>query len=398
MNSELKRNKKSAFTLAETMIVVVVLGIIASMTVPTLIARQRETARKTTIKKAMDSYNSVIQQLVINNNLKYFSSALSNWYNNNCSRATEFFKKTATDPANPDCRFRASDGLWWDISDITKVVVAFSLDDLNSEKANDVSNNEAFLFVTEYNSNTKAYTTNERYSGYSYKVYNFIGMTESLPESCSGDKIYMCALTNNNPFTRECVSGAPKCECSDSNGIYDNNCQKIADRDCWGGNDCSTYTYPTIDDPEVGPQQFSCYKYNDYDPSCSYNYTPPATTIPDGSYQCDQEIYYYGSNLENRDSYTMYCWGDQSNGNGSASVSDCWQDGNDYRCYSVTASDNGQNNAYLSDCNATTKTCNECYPDEWNGHVYSDCEPYKVTINGETKYMYQQDNSVYDNR
>ena len=55
--------KQNAFSLAETMVVLVILGIIAIVVIPALVKKQVETTNRTKIKKAMAAYESVINQI-----------------------------------------------------------------------------------------------------------------------------------------------------------------------------------------------------------------------------------------------------------------------------------------------------------------------------------------------
>ena len=59
-----KKNFKKGFTLAETLIVLAILGVVAAITVPTLVKRQSDAANRTKIKKAMRTYDAAIQQMV----------------------------------------------------------------------------------------------------------------------------------------------------------------------------------------------------------------------------------------------------------------------------------------------------------------------------------------------
>ena len=122
-------NKNKAFTLAETLIVLVILGIIASITIPAVVRRQIEAQNRTRIKKAMTVYDMLLSKIVVENNLKD-NAALTNWgNNNNCVNSKPYFK--SAEDTNNNCIFKSSDNIWWDISDITKPIIGLSEDDLN---------------------------------------------------------------------------------------------------------------------------------------------------------------------------------------------------------------------------------------------------------------------------
>ena len=113
--------KKVAFTLAETLITLTILGVVAAITVPMLINKQMEAANRTKVKKAMTNYEKVLNQIVIDNDLKT-DAALTNWTQNqyDCDKTIKYFK--AVDEIDP-CIVKMSDGLWWDIGDIKNPII-----------------------------------------------------------------------------------------------------------------------------------------------------------------------------------------------------------------------------------------------------------------------------------
>ena len=52
--------KKSGFTLAEVLITLVIIGVIAAMTIPTLLSNTNKQETKTALKKAMSIINQAI--------------------------------------------------------------------------------------------------------------------------------------------------------------------------------------------------------------------------------------------------------------------------------------------------------------------------------------------------
>ena len=139
---------KKAFTLAETLIVLVILGVIASITIPAVVRRQVEAQNRTRIKKAMTVYDTAINKMVVENGIKS-NDALINEFNadknnNSCAKSRAYFK-VSQEGAN-DCIFKASDGIWWNISDINHPIIAFNEDDLTDEIASG-DTNKAFKLV-----------------------------------------------------------------------------------------------------------------------------------------------------------------------------------------------------------------------------------------------------------
>ena len=71
------RKKQRGFTLAETLITLVILGIVAAITVPQLVRRQQEAANRIKFKKAMTAYETAIKYLADNN---YFTPTMEEFY------------------------------------------------------------------------------------------------------------------------------------------------------------------------------------------------------------------------------------------------------------------------------------------------------------------------------
>ena len=136
-------NKKiKAFTLAEAMIVLVILGVIASITIPAVVRRQMEAQNRTRIRKAMTVYDTAINKMVVENGIKSNEALIQFGNNNECANTKPYFKVSQEDENN--CIFRSSDGVWWNIEDITHPIVSFDFDDLNKA---DEENNKAFKLV-----------------------------------------------------------------------------------------------------------------------------------------------------------------------------------------------------------------------------------------------------------
>lgn len=126
---------KKAFTLAEIMVVVVVLGIIAAITVPQIVKRQIEASNRSKIKKAMSVYDFLMNKVITENNIR--SNVSLQQYGENCENTSPKFK--AVDYAENEnaqkniCRFKTTDGVWWDISDLLNPTIALNKDDLNNK-------------------------------------------------------------------------------------------------------------------------------------------------------------------------------------------------------------------------------------------------------------------------
>ena len=113
--------KRAAFTLAETLITLTILGVIAAITVPMLINKQMEAANRTKLKKAMAVYEKALNQMIIDNDIK--SSIGTTLNGNNCEKTNPYFKPIKTATGN-NCRFQTADKVWWDITDIEHPVIS----------------------------------------------------------------------------------------------------------------------------------------------------------------------------------------------------------------------------------------------------------------------------------
>ena len=154
----MKNNKKLGFTLAEVLIVLAVLGIVAILTIPSVLKKYQESQARMKIKKSMAAYDTAINKMVIENDLRG-ESALRDWANsNNCENSTEYFKKVERD----GCIFKTADGVWWDISDIMNPIISFDKIDNNVEgktsadkrdEADDMNYKKTFAFVANFDNN-----------------------------------------------------------------------------------------------------------------------------------------------------------------------------------------------------------------------------------------------------
>ena len=86
-------NRKAGFTLAETLITVVILGILAVILVPNLIKNQVENANRTKVKKAMAVYEKAINYVIIENDIRSTEQIREFSENDGCEYASGYFKK-----------------------------------------------------------------------------------------------------------------------------------------------------------------------------------------------------------------------------------------------------------------------------------------------------------------
>ena len=115
-------NNLKAFTLTETLITVVILGIVAAILVPNLINRQVENANRTKVKKAMAAYEKAINYIIIENDIKSTEELKEFGEEENCKFSKAYFK-TVQDGTN-DCIFKTADRVWWDITNLSNPLIS----------------------------------------------------------------------------------------------------------------------------------------------------------------------------------------------------------------------------------------------------------------------------------
>ena len=144
-------NAKKGFTLAETLITLVILGVVAAIVVSSILNPSSEKQNKVKIRKALASYEKLVQKVSIEYGLMS-NSALNNWANNDgqCTNGKQHFKIAETDNDFP-CIFKTHDGLWWNIRFLDQTIVAFKKDDATLYNGiSRFSGYKAFMFVTEF--------------------------------------------------------------------------------------------------------------------------------------------------------------------------------------------------------------------------------------------------------
>ena len=124
--------KFAAFTLAETLITLTILGVVAAITVPMLINKQMEAANRTKLKKAMATYEKALNQMIIDNDIKGTITAVEGFGIGECDISSEYFKAVEILNGN-NCRFKTADKVGYDITDITHPIFFLSEDTDNND-------------------------------------------------------------------------------------------------------------------------------------------------------------------------------------------------------------------------------------------------------------------------
>ena len=206
------QQKSRAFTLAETLITVVILGIVAAILVPNLINRQVENANRTKVKKAMAAYEKAINFIILENDIKSTEELKEFGEEETCKFSKAYFK-TVQDGKN-DCIFKTADRVWWNITDLTNPIIILKDSQKDKSKtelqtlAKDVNDKTVFSMVGRFDDlgtlrvNDNAYEqslsnnfTNQKYVG---KLWYFITQSSSVLigfDKCNVEKTKTCVIT-----------------------------------------------------------------------------------------------------------------------------------------------------------------------------------------------------------
>ena len=170
------KSKFKAFTLAEVITVIVLWGVVSAIIIPSTIKKHSETVKRAKIKKALETYNAVIERIVVEHRFKT-TAALDDWAagpNGNCANARAYFNISET---RENCIFKTHDGIWWYLNSndrlrngkrkvsMSRAIVSLKLSTTNAEakNVNLLKNNlykkasredwyDTFFFVTTFDS------------------------------------------------------------------------------------------------------------------------------------------------------------------------------------------------------------------------------------------------------
>ena len=284
------RGRRVAFTLAETMIVLVVLGIVAAITIPALVNRHVEAERRTKLKKAMTVYDMALNKIVIENNLKS-EEAVENWANANgpCINSSDEFKVSENVTENGvvnTCKFKDASGIWWDITNILNPTIGLRASDLDENANSDTR----FKLLSHFDKNgslrvddlayEQSLEDNENNINALSSLYNFISgkITKEEPKTCDR----YCKLKNND-FNQICTNLQAPSNCKEmsedgmSYRIYDENGNFFFAYDYYSPTDSSSYFYTHSDDPYVISHSLNGEVYksgcDEYGKNCSSCFT-----------------------------------------------------------------------------------------------------------------------------
>ena len=117
-NKQIKIFKIKGFTMSEAIVALSVLGIIAVLTIPSVLNSQGENKNKLKLRKAMSVYAVAYNNILMENNLLTENKFIE-WRKNDIKKGysghRSNFKIINESTSYPNCRFKTSDGIWWDI-------------------------------------------------------------------------------------------------------------------------------------------------------------------------------------------------------------------------------------------------------------------------------------------
>ena len=191
--------KTKGFTLAETLITLTILGVVAAITVPMLINKQMESANRTKLKKAMAAYEKAINQMIVDNDIKGSITAVEGFsLTDNCSGSRPYFK-AIKEIAGNNCRFQTADKVWWDITDIEHPVISLK-DQLTDAMVAGVKSNSA-----DYKDDKTLFSMTGEITNGIVRINDLADTGLSTEDKANLDKIY--AFINKDGSTSTPSSG-----------------------------------------------------------------------------------------------------------------------------------------------------------------------------------------------
>ena len=168
------KNNKRAFTIAEVLVTIAVLAVVATIAIPASVNNFSTKRHRTQLQKATETYESMLSLYRTDNRIGLNDIAgLDNHIGANCANIRRYFKIRENGATN--CQFRTNDGIWFDFANgVTSVTVAFSRGDLNAANARMANNNSAFILNPVYglSANVSKEARAEAFNNRT-KIYNF---------------------------------------------------------------------------------------------------------------------------------------------------------------------------------------------------------------------------------
>ena len=118
IHADLLPSNKKAFTLAEVLITLSILGVVAALTIPSLVNRQSDLAAQVKLKKAIANYENMAAVYMVENEANDLSGLIGTVSADNCKKLSNYFKivEGPTADSTDGCYFTTSDGAAWYIN------------------------------------------------------------------------------------------------------------------------------------------------------------------------------------------------------------------------------------------------------------------------------------------
>ena len=183
-----RRGKQYAFTLAEVLITLVIIGIIAAITVPTLIVKYQKEQTVTRLKKAYSALaqttnraiadNGPLTTWTYNNENEYLSVIKDCQYSTEGECAISFKSKSQEFSFDTSYRFILNDGTIIIIPSSSTNSFKYIIVDINGKKKPNISGRDVFAFI--YVTNYTDTWFNQDYNGKFIGVYPFWTRNKNL--------------------------------------------------------------------------------------------------------------------------------------------------------------------------------------------------------------------------
>ena len=141
---------KNAFTLAEAIAVLVLMGVVFAITVPSAISNAAVKSRQLKLKRAMSIYQQAVENMIVENDIPRTKTAFEQFANDDdCLEIRKYFRNVSTIDDN-GCKFLSVNEIYWDFTNgATKPIVAFNKDYFNKDTAESDANT-AFIMSTKF--------------------------------------------------------------------------------------------------------------------------------------------------------------------------------------------------------------------------------------------------------
>ena len=169
---------KAAFTLAEAVIILVLLGTVSAIVIPSTINNHNLAIKRTKVKQAYETYITAVRTMVRENNIRTVEqlNEFAQGPDNTCANARKYFKVVETakpapsDAAGNGCSFKTTNGMWYTVfsetqhANMNKTLLTFNnpsktIKSLNGSSvlpfkiAEDTADNRAFFIASTFDKN-----------------------------------------------------------------------------------------------------------------------------------------------------------------------------------------------------------------------------------------------------